>query len=674
MPDMTSSGEHQDSIASVTRCAIYARYSSENQHKESIEDQVRACREYATRRGWTVLDKYVLADEAKSGTSIFGRASLRELLELAARKPKPFDHLLMFHTSRFARNVGEANTLADSFAFFEVGLTFVSDGLNSSDSGFETTFMFRSWQDQQYSKDLSAHVRKGQIGRFDRGQVPGGGIPYGYRTIPHENPNKIGRYGRPEVDWVDWATHPEGRLVIIRIFEMYAMGFSQSQIAGILNKEGVPPPSAPRLRKIGSWSKGAISEMLRNEKYIGIFRWNMRYEKRNPLTGKKERRMRKESERLVKEIPELRIISQDLWERVVTQRQLRRTRKHELGGQWHARMYLLSGLLRCGLCGGTMIITSNHTNPRYGCGDHRQRGTCSNGFTVPQPKLEEALLAALSRNLADEVLHGEVVHLFGSELRKRLAEQTQAAREFGSKRTEVVAQKAELTNQLQNVRQAIRKIGLDADLEADFRTLKAQIEVIDRKLEAEQTQATIQVDERMIRDYLTEQAQNLSQVLAGDPVRTKEELRKRVDSLTLTPVVTDHGRFYEISGDVRLFGGPEGALQSEGLESFGLHYTFPLRLEIQAARQFKRKIPSTGPTMTLAGGAVFVPDEGCNTSDHEAEVLAIPDATQPLSDEPVPSDLTIPTDDTTPAPALNHLVWGQKLLAAPPEAASGMLG
>ena len=47
--------------------AIYARYSSENQRPESIEDQVAACRRLASQRGFTIVEQHIYSDQAQSG-------------------------------------------------------------------------------------------------------------------------------------------------------------------------------------------------------------------------------------------------------------------------------------------------------------------------------------------------------------------------------------------------------------------------------------------------------------------------------------------------------------------------------------------------------------------------------------------------------------------------------
>src|SRR6266581_8851698 len=90
-------------VNTATRCAIYARFSSDLQRPTSIEDQVRRCRAFAEKQGWAVVDDFVRFDEAKSAETLAGRDRLHSLLSAAKSTPVPFDCLLVDDTSRLAR-------------------------------------------------------------------------------------------------------------------------------------------------------------------------------------------------------------------------------------------------------------------------------------------------------------------------------------------------------------------------------------------------------------------------------------------------------------------------------------------------------------------------------------------------------------------------------------------
>lgn len=101
--------------------------------------------------------------------------------------------------------------------------------------------------------------------------------------------------------------------VVIRIFRMYADGHGLAWSAKTLNEEGVPAPQRPRTRTLQAWRPSSIREMLRNERYRGIQVWNRTEKQRNPETGRKIGRWRPESEWKRVEVPEWRIVPEELW-------------------------------------------------------------------------------------------------------------------------------------------------------------------------------------------------------------------------------------------------------------------------------------------------------------------------------------------------------------------------
>ena len=608
----------------IPRCAIYARFSDDdNQNESSNDDQIRECSKFAQNKDWRVLPEYIRTDSGKTGQTVAGRDGLADLLLLAAQKPRPFDYLLIFHTSRLGRDVGDANKLKATFKFFGIVLIFVSDNLDSRDSSFDTMFVIKSLQDQQFIQDLRAHVRKGQAGKFDRGFFPGGGVPFGFCLVPHEDPNQRGRYGRNKVDYVEWAIDPEEAPIVRRIFRACDLGMSYAEIAKMLNAEGVKPPRAPRLRAIGSWSKGAIKEILRNEKYIGIFRFNRSYHERNPMTGKLVRRYRPEAEWLFREMPLLGIVRQELWDRVCEQRRLRRRNAKELGGMARtpgARSYLFSGRLNCGVCGHTMYIV-NSRPPRYGCSEHRERGTCHNSLTILQQVLETGLLSALASNLADKCRREELVREVKEQINRQAENRFRVADEAGSRLAELKKEKADLQRKGRTLAEQIAERGNSPILNSlldEYETRLLAIEGEEKTLTMTPTPVLPQFTDEDVRSFVESQSTKFAQVLVGDPHRAKDEIAKRVSRLTLTPQKTAGGYVYVVTGDVALFGS-EDLMQYRQGELSALHYTFPLRLEIKASRQCKRKhspvFPSvpTGEEAPATGG-------GCRNRDHETVV------------------------------------------------------
>ena len=109
------------------RAAVYARFSSENQREQSIDDQVRVCKDFAARDEITVLENHIYFDEAQSG-SIRTRPGLEALKKAA--EDKQFDVVLVDDASRLSRDNQHFNTLLCLFQFWGISLISVSDGLD----------------------------------------------------------------------------------------------------------------------------------------------------------------------------------------------------------------------------------------------------------------------------------------------------------------------------------------------------------------------------------------------------------------------------------------------------------------------------------------------------------------------------------------------------------------
>jgi site-specific DNA recombinase len=172
----------------MTRCAIYARYSSDLQRAASIEDQVRRCQEFALRQGWSVVATY--ADHAISGAAMTGRHDLQKLILATRQKPAAFDRVLVDDTSRLGRDMPEMMKLIDEFKFRKVFVSAVSQGIDSAQDSSRQLFALNSMMDEQYLVGLADKVHRGQEGRALKGLNPGGKC-FGYRNVPLENPARL---------------------------------------------------------------------------------------------------------------------------------------------------------------------------------------------------------------------------------------------------------------------------------------------------------------------------------------------------------------------------------------------------------------------------------------------------------------------------------------------------
>jgi site-specific DNA recombinase len=416
-------------MSGTLRCAVYSRYSSDRQSPCSIADQNRKCVQFAAAREWTVLEDYVFADAATTGT-ISDRAGLQKLLAAAESKPRPFDVILVDDSSRLSRKLSDALQFSDRLKFAGVRLVFVSQGFDSDSEQSDILMAVHGITDSQYIKELSKKTFRGLEGRVLEHLHHGGNV-FGYRSVPIEDPTRRDQYGRALITGARLQVDPEEAKVIRKLFRLYADGLSIKSVTKQLNRDHVQSPR-PRPGREHSWAPSSVKNILENRRYVGIVTYGRTKKIRNPQTGKRIYRRRPESEWIKVESPEQRIVSDELWN-AVQQRlrfvnQVYGDRAGSRGGllsRSASSRYIFSGLLKCGVCGGSISITSGagttHRSASYGCPGRDFRGTCSNDRHIPSDVLETQLLTKLQHDVLSPPAIDYVFEQLETKLSQHLA-------------------------------------------------------------------------------------------------------------------------------------------------------------------------------------------------------------------------------------------------------------
>ena len=395
------------------RCACYARFSSDRQSPTSISDQLRKCREYAKHQCWTVLEEHIYTDQAVSGAAL-ERSGLKELLLAATSEGHPFDCILIDDSSRLTRKLADALNLYERLTFAGIRVVAVSQGVDTDNPQAELLIGVHGLIDSVYWRELAQKTHRGMQGRALEGLATGGRC-FGYRTVKTDNDS-----ARLEVK-------SEEAEIIRRIFEMYGGGLSLKRIAWQLNSEGVRSPQPQKGRVSRSWCTSSTRTVLTNERYLGKLIWNKKRKIRVPGTNRRVYRPRPKSEWVIVEAPHLRIVSDELWASVRRRFELvremwgREEGKPGLASGQQRQIYMFSGLLRCGECGGSITLVSGRRRngaESYGCSMHQQRGesVCTNDLLIRRDDLEERLL----RRLQETVLREEVIDYAVERLRQEL--------------------------------------------------------------------------------------------------------------------------------------------------------------------------------------------------------------------------------------------------------------
>ena len=506
----------------MTRAAIYARYSTDQQRDASIEDQVRLCRERAAREGWEVAEVY--ADAGLSGASMM-RPGIQQLMKDALAGK--FTVVLAEALDRLSRDQEDIAGVYKRLRFAGVSIITLSEGeVGDLHIGLKGTM------NALFLKDLADKTRRGLRGRVEAGKS-GGGNSYGYEVVKTLGSDGTPLRGERRISAAQAA-------VIRRIFNEYAAGFSSKVIAKKLNAEGVPGPTGK------GWGPSTIhgnrergTGILNNELYIGRLVWNrLRYLK-DPETGKRVSRQNAESALITKDVPDLRLIDQELWEKVkarqgaLSLKQVAaKSEGHAVAGFWDRRRprTLFSGLMKCGCCGGGFIKISAHY---FGCATARNKGTCDNLAAIKRDVLEETVLSGLHHQLMDPAL----IEIFCTEYTKHLNRLRidAAALQEGYK-----AELAKIKREQTRIVDAICG-GVEA---ATVKDRMAELEA--RRLELEALLANapapspVLIHPKMGERYRQEVAR-LRDALNEDSRRVEaaEIIRSLVDEIKLTPVAED---------------------------------------------------------------------------------------------------------------------------------------
>jgi site-specific DNA recombinase len=315
------------------------------------------------------------------------RPSGTEALCTAARA-REFEAVIVDDLSRLSRDNHFLLTLYAELRFHGVRIISRADSLDSDDRHSKLGFQMRGIVNELYLDDLREKTLRGQLGQKARG-FSVGEATYGYRSEP-VGEMRVDRRGRPRPDGYRMVPYPPEAMIVRRIFGDFASGKALTAIVKELNAANIPG----RRRAGGGWTPSTLSRILRNEKYIGRWSWNRTETRRDPRTGRKRRIPKPSDEWLLRQDEALRLIPQELWDRV----QQRRTeidgtwptRRHQRGFEGQQRSYvathpphLLSGILRCGACGSAMGQVSGKGSGYYGCLGAVKRA-CSNKIIVPR--------------------------------------------------------------------------------------------------------------------------------------------------------------------------------------------------------------------------------------------------------------------------------------------------
>lgn len=347
--------------------AAYCRVSTEKEDQlNSLEAQKQFFTEYTKRTGDVLVRLY--ADEGISGTKTKNR---KEFMRMMADADKGlFDMVVVKDISRFARNTVDLLQNVRKLKSLGIETQFLTANMTSMGNSEFVLTIFGALA-QEESANTSKRVKFGKKMNAEKGRVPN--IVYGYDKT-------IGDYFNLEIN-------KEEAAVIKQIFKMYTEeGYGALKIANHLNEQGV------RTKRGCTWSQNAICRILDNELYTGKV-INGKQEVTDFLTGK--RTEKDETEWMVVERPDLRIIEPEIYEKAKEVRAAK-SKSFHLTSERESNKYLFSTLIKCKECGWSfrrIVRKYKNTYIRWVCSGHNGRGadSCPNAQKVDEDELIQVL-------------------------------------------------------------------------------------------------------------------------------------------------------------------------------------------------------------------------------------------------------------------------------------------
>jgi site-specific DNA recombinase len=436
---------------------------------------------------------------------------------LCAARRREVDVIVAEDSSRLWRELAEQWRALKELQ--DLGVHVVGHGLDTRREESKILLAVSGAMAEAYRDEIARRTRRGLEGRAIAGK-PTGGRAYGYIAA------RDCASGQLEIDANEAA-------IVRRIFELYADGTCPRSIAATLNAESTPSPGARWNRTVRrrdrKWLASAIhgdvnrgTGILNNRLYIGVVLWGRSEWKRSAADSSKRRhRMLATGSTNETTAERLRIVPQELWERVKA-RQAQRS--HSIGalvrgglrrrapGAGRPAKHLFSGLRSCGVCEASFVLRNRTA---YACASYWNGAACSNSINVSRSVVQDVMLTGMREDLTDPAVIDEVERRFFAAMRRR--EQPSVAIDHGRSI-------AQLLMEIDNLIQAIATGALRGSPAIGQRLQAAEAELA--RLQAAQKPAkrpALMVPN--VRGRFLGKVGRLDTVLLQDPERGRDELR-----------------------------------------------------------------------------------------------------------------------------------------------------
>ncbi len=346
--------------------AAYIRVSTEDQVEYSPDSQLKAIRNYAKQNEIILPDKFVFIDEGISGRKADKRPAFQQMIGTAKLKPRPFDVILLWKFSRFARN-REDSIVYKSMLRKQCGIDVISisEQLGEDKTSILIEALIEA-MDEYYSVNLAEEVRRGMNEKFSRGEVVSQ-PPFGYKM-------GNGFFVPDEVN----------APIVQMMFRDYLNGMGTRAISAKLNDMGI------KTSKGNNFENRTVEYILTNPVYIGKLR-------RSKNGYSNLDRFHEDTENTVyingNHKP---IIDNETFELVHKKRIKNKSLYKRYDRQAHVE-FMLKGLVRCSNCGATLTLNAK---AQYLQCHKYAKGACKISHSIMLKKINTLIIDRLKSDLS----------------------------------------------------------------------------------------------------------------------------------------------------------------------------------------------------------------------------------------------------------------------------------
>lgn len=532
-------------MSNTKNAVAYIRVSTEMQiDAYSIDGQLEEIKNYCKRNNINLLKYY--EDKGISGTSTKDRVSFQKMLN-DIEKQKNIDTVIVWKLSRLSRSMVD---LANTVSFLEknnVNLICITQGIDTS-TAMGKSFVYMAGIFAEIERDnIIETCRMGMKQRAMQGLWNGGKV-FGYRS----NESK------------ELVIHEDEAKIIREIFDLFTnKSWGYKKIASYLNNKG------SKTMKGTNWSITSIKQIVDNPIYSGYIKWG------EHTDWSKKRRKGKQEEFILVEGKHIPIINKDIWTKSQEIRKIRGNKTQKV----YEGNFLLSGLVKCPVCGSSMI---SHRTPKKGkVGEYYRYYQCSNFFNKGSSVCKSNLVNA---DIAEAYVLNRINEIVNSkEIINAIIKKVEKESTIDTSHLEIELKRLKKEIETINVKKS-ETLELEYQNKIDINTLTQRLSFLDKKeatvnkqiksieVELSTNENQVNIKPKMIKAIL----ENFTKIFNNSNITKKKLLLKSIiDSISIHQGKTTKDRIVD---KIKLYFEPQEVEALNSNKKFATTYGTVLRI------------------------------------------------------------------------------------------------